>query len=106
MVDNREELARDARKYDLADIKRGRAFAAMMKTEGWGLYLELLNNLIGTRTQNLFEPTPNGGRDIEQHNKGAVFGLIMARDLPSVTVAAMKEILDKDEPSQLKEKAS
>jgi hypothetical protein len=75
------------------DIKRGRALELMMSTEGWRIYDHLINHHISLRTANLFDPTPSGGRDAEQHNKGAIYGLIFARDLPRVTVGAAKELV-------------
>jgi hypothetical protein len=91
---NQKQALDQASKNKFADMKRARAFRDMMNTEGWKFYTELLNRHIEVRTQNLFGPTPEGGRDAEQHNKGAVYALILARDLPSVTVSAMKELVE------------
>lgn len=87
------EAMREAQKINRADVERFRAFEVMMKTEGWGLYVELLNHHINARMENYLQPTAPGGRDIEQHNKGTVFGLILARDLPSGTVTSMQEAI-------------
>src|SRR5688572_12178901 len=81
----------EARKTLARDVKRARDFADMMRTPGWKAYEELINYHINARTENLFSPTPAGGEMIEQHNKGACFGLMFARDLPSHTVSAMKQ---------------
>lgn len=94
-MDNRAELAKDAKKADVEDVKKARALQALTKMEGWIFYQAALNNLIADKTKNIFEPTPADGRDAEQHNKGVVYGLIVARDLPNVIVGAMRELLDK-----------
>lgn len=87
MATEEEKLQKEQAKFDR---ERADAFAVMMKTQGWQLYCDLLNKHIATRTAKLFEPTPAGEEYAEQHNKGAVYGLLLARDIPSATVAAMK----------------
>ena len=90
---NLKEVQREAAKVNAVDIKRYRAFEAMLKTEGWGFYVELLNYHVNERMKGYLQPTEPGGRDKEQHNKGTVFGLLLARDIPSNTVASMKEVV-------------
>lgn len=78
---------------DAADIKRAKAFEVMCNTDGWKMYQDLLNTHINDRVQKLFMPMNNLLMVTEvEHNKGAIFGLIQARDLPGVSIAAMKEI--------------
>ena len=90
MVDKVIELQKTA-----TDIKRARAFEAMVKTEGWHFYTELLTGQINDRMKGILSPTPPGGRDASEHNKGTVFGLLLARDLPSTTIATMKDVMAK-----------
>ena len=82
----------EARKNLSQDIARARDMEAMMNTEGWKQYCLLLNGQIEQRTASLFTPTPVGGRDAEQHNKGTVYGLLYARDLPVTIVKSMKDL--------------
>lgn len=86
-----EKDKREALKVARGDVKRVRAIEDIVRLEGWKYFEELLNHHISKRTQELFEPTPPGGRDAEQHNKGAIWGLIYARDLPRVIIAAFEE---------------
>lgn len=81
----------EAAKLARADLKRARAIQDLLRLDGWKHIEEILNNHISRRTAELFEPTPAGGRDAEQHNKGAIWGLIYARDLPRAIVTAMEE---------------
>lgn len=72
------------------DAARARAFQEMLNTEGWKFLCELLNGKIGEFTADLFEkPKPLEERG-EVWQKGACYGLIWARDLPAVTIAAFK----------------
>lgn len=70
------------------DANRVRAFKEMQNTEGWKLFCELINGRIGEYTADIFEkPKPLEERG-EVWQKGACYGLIWARDLPTVTIAA------------------
>jgi hypothetical protein len=77
------EIAREKR--------RARLFKEMMETEAWRLYEDLLNHHIGVRTQSVLDPTTPGGELPAEHNKGVAYGIIFCRDIPRVTVAAMKD---------------
>lgn len=88
-----DDLKKNAARMNAEDVKRARAFEAMCNTEGWKMYMELLNSHINDRASKLFQPTANSLESLAvEHNKGALFGLIQARDLPSVSIAAMKEL--------------
>jgi hypothetical protein len=84
--------ATEALKQRNSDIRRGRAFADMLNTEGWKEYEKLLNSHISQRMEQLITPTPPMGELGAEHNKGAVYALTFARDLPRVTVEAAKEL--------------
>lgn len=88
----REQLVRDAIKANKVDKERAEAFSALVVSEGWKFYTELLNYNIAQRTSTLFEPLKSGERDSSEHNKGAVYALIYARDLPQTIVVAMEEL--------------
>lgn len=98
-----EATRKEAAKVTSFDIKRVRAFEAMVATEGWKMYQDLINGNVSERTKDIFSPTPKGEESAAEHNKGAVFGLLYARDLPSVIIAAMKDQRSSDPASEDKE---
>lgn len=79
------------KKITAADITRARDIEAMMNTAGWKHLEALLSNHVNQRTQNIFDPTPEGGVMASEHKKGVVWGLLFARDLPRNIVAATKD---------------
>lgn len=92
------ELREEARKQR-EDIQLVRDLADMMRTDGWKQYVRLLNNKIEERTESIFDPPTDGSLRREDHNKGACYALIWARDLPSVIVESMKPATSSD-PAQ------
>lgn len=84
----------EQRKLLAHDLKRVQAFRDMLRTTGWQFYTELLNSWIAERTKTLFNPTPPGGEMAEQHNKGAIYALLLARDAPKHTIDSMQALLD------------
>ena len=89
MEQDKDRLIEEKKKLH-ADRKRAQLFEGMMAHPGWQLYVALLNYHIGTRMEALIQPTPSLGELAAEHNKGAVFGLTLARDLPRGTVEAAK----------------
>ena len=87
-----DEMLKDARKQNEADLERVQLFSSLLKHPGWALYEELLNHHINERTAKLFEPIEPGMRDASEHNKGAVYGMIYSRDLLRVTVLASEKL--------------
>lgn len=92
-MDTRQELAKQAQKANVEDIKTARALEQMLKSEGWEAYQRLLQSQIEQRQQAVLEPIGPGMRDASEHNKGALYGMIWARDIASVTVITIKEQL-------------
>ena len=92
MDNSNEQLLRDARRANTIDKERAQALSVLVKSEVWKIYSDLLNAKIAERSATLLEPLKHGERDSSEHNKGAVYGLIYARDLPHTIVAAMKEL--------------
>lgn len=76
------------------EIKRMRAFEAMTNTEGWKHYQALLNYEINTRAAAAFEPVELGAVLASEHKKGTIYGLIKARDIVAVSIAAVKQELE------------
>lgn len=58
----------------------------------WKVFEDLINAHINNRAQNVWGPTKAGEELVNEHNKGVVFGLLFARDLPAVTVNATKSL--------------
>lgn len=85
-----EERLKEGRAADKIDKDRAEKFRAMTATEGWKLYIELLE----TRQQIFADAlmTPAGTLDgavALEYVKGTMSGLILARDLPSIIIAVM-----------------
>lgn len=91
-----EAEVREAQRNKKFEKERAEAFEAMLKTPGWTMYQALLNAHVEQRTKNVFGPTPQGQENIAEHNKGVVYGLLFARDLPRTTVESTKAIFGSD----------
>lgn len=92
--DRFEELLKASRKARREDIELGEAMERLLASKDFQVYL---SKVIGSRLESygqvLLEPA--GGRDglvRGEFVKGAMFAFCLARDLPSVIVAAMGEI--------------
>lgn len=85
-----EELHRNAKLANRIDNERVEAFTALLKHPGWEVYQELLNAKIQAYSDALMSPAGSvDGAVALEWVKGAMSGVILARDLPSVTIAAM-----------------
>lgn len=86
-----EELRKVGREADKLDKQRAELFEGLTKHPGWDVYQDLLNSRIQTYADAVMAPagTVDGAVALEWV-KGAMSGLIMARDLPSVTINAMQ----------------
>jgi len=94
MADNplHEELLREARAATRIDKERAEVLEAFVKTPGWKLYEELLENRIQSLGSEVLEPAGSlDGAIALEHVKGTLKGLILARDLPSVILGATKD---------------
>jgi len=88
-----EELFKQARKADKIDRERIELFEMLVKTPGWQAFVEILNAKIQLFADQVMSPA--GTRDglvALEYVKGAMSGLIMARDIPSVTIAAKPDL--------------
>lgn len=85
-----EDLLKDGRALDKIDRDRAELFEPMVKTPGWLAYVEVLNSMIEQRGTEILGPagSVDGAMRLE-YIKGAMFGLLLARDLPSVTIQQM-----------------
>lgn len=88
-----EDLKKVARRADKEDRERAEAFVAMEKMEGWPLYISLLNIRLQALSERLLAPSGSiDGVLTSEFIKGAMYGLVLARDLPSITIESMRQI--------------
>lgn len=88
------ELEREARAIAQKDRERAEGLEMLLKHPAWPLYVELLEAALERRGALLMEPLPaNELNAVErsEHNKGAMYGIAFAKDLPRVTVAMAQE---------------
>lgn len=70
------------------------AMKELLRFEPFKVYTEALNRMIGYRSEELMEPLAGFDAALRQEwVKGAMNGLILARDLPSITLAAMRDTI-------------
>jgi hypothetical protein len=86
-----EQILRESRVAEKIDAERAQLFEVWMRGEGWKVYQSLLATIIEERGMALLSPSGSiDGVLVAEYNKGAMCGLILARDLPSIIVAHMK----------------
>lgn len=88
-----EGLLREARKAARIDRERIELFEAMVRTPGWLAYVALLEAKIQMLADQVLAPSGSvDGMVGLEFVKGAMSGLIIARDVPSVTIAAKEQL--------------
>ena len=88
-----QELLKDARSADRIDKERAELFAAMLRTAAWLEYVNLLEAKLQGMADEILAPSGSiEGMIRLEYVKGAMSGLVLARDLPSVTIAAMDQL--------------
>lgn len=97
-----EELVKQGRAADRVDKERAELMQALVASSGWKVYSELLASRIQVFGDAVLMPATSIDQCIGLEGiKGAMRGLLIARDLPSVIIEAMKELQPKsDEDSQ------
>ncbi len=84
------ELKKVGIEADRLDRKRAELLNGLIKHPGWNVYKELLIALIDYRGLSVIATSRSiDGMVALEYEKGAMSGLILARDLPSVIVNAM-----------------
>lgn len=88
-----EELLKNARAAAKVDKERIELFEKMLTTPAWQVYVELLNAKIQMFADQVLAPsgTVDGCVALE-YVKGAMSGLIMARDIPDAIISAKDQI--------------
>lgn len=90
MVDT--ELEKKFREQLRQDRKIKEAFEVLARNDSFQVYLGVLNSMIELRGTDVLAPAGNvDGAVALEYVKGTMYGLILARDLPSVTIASMKD---------------
>jgi len=88
-----EDLKKLGKKADKEDRERSELFAVMIKSPAWGAYMELLNVKIQGYGSELLSPAGSvDGAMAQEYIKGAMYGMMMARDLPAGIIQAMKDL--------------
>lgn len=88
-----DELLSAARKANKEDRERAELFEGLVRSASWKSYVALLMGRVQAFSDVILQPA--GTRDnvlLLEYLKGAMFGLLLARDLPSVTIEAMKTL--------------
>lgn len=85
------DLLKEARAADKIDTERAEKFQGLLAHPGWSIYQDLLNARIQLFADAVMGPAGSvDGAIALEWIKGAMSGVILARDLPSVTIAAMQ----------------
>lgn len=93
MVDPLEGLKKQSRAADKEDRERAELFQVLVVSPGWKAYVEMLERAMQAQADMILQPAKSIDGCIElEYVKGALSGLVKARDLPSVTIAAAKEL--------------
>lgn len=89
-----EDLLREARKASRIDRERIEQFEGLIRSPGWSTYLQVLEAKIQMLADEVLSPAKSvDGMVGLEYVKGAMSGLIMARDIPSVTIAAKPDLI-------------
>lgn len=92
-----EDLRKSAREADRVDKARLEAFEALVARPEWKVYVDLLDATLGSLGSIVLMPVKGmDGAIALEYQKGTMRGLIMARDLPSITIAQMKSAPDEE----------
>lgn len=88
-----KDLLKDSRTYEQVDRERVEVFQSLIVHPGWKAYHDLLMQMIEDRGAEVLAPAGSidGAMKLE-YIKGAMSGLILARDLPHVSIASMKSV--------------
>lgn len=85
-----DELIRQAREADREDKKLSEALALLVRHSSFPALQNLLNKRLQTLSEEMLAPANSVDRLIAQeYIKGAMFGLILARDLPVIIVDSL-----------------
>lgn len=93
-----DELLGQGRKADKEDKAMAQAFIGLLRSDGWAFNIQLLNATLQACSDQLLIPSDGiGGVLKSEFIKGAMFGLVLARDRPSAIIDAMKAVSASDQ---------
>lgn len=88
LLEELQKASRDARRIDR---ERADLFTVLIRHPAWEVYVELLEAQIQARADAILAPSGSvDGAIVLEYIKGAMSGLILARDMPSTIIADMK----------------
>lgn len=88
-----ESSLKEAREANRIDRERVELFEVMVKTPGWKAYRELLEKHIESQGSILLNPAGSvDGAILQEYEKGTMRGLILARDLPALTIQRLRSL--------------
>lgn len=88
---SQDDLKDQQRKQGVVDAKRVRAFQDMVGSDGWKLYIDILEKNFHEKMQVLLTRPTDASPRGEDFDKGVCYGLLWAKDLPETTIKAFKE---------------
>lgn len=95
MADNKliDELLKQARVADKEDRELAEALERLVKNPDWSVYIKIISKKQQFFADEMLRPSGSVDGCIRQeYIKGALSGLVMAADTPSVIIAATKEL--------------
>jgi hypothetical protein len=94
LVDQRiEQLLKDAREALRIDKERVELFEMLVRTPGWIAYVSILEAKLQMLADQVLAPAGSVDALIGlEYIKGAMSGLVMARDIPGATIAAKDQL--------------
>lgn len=93
MDERHADLIKQSREAAKEDRERATLFEVLIKSPGWKAYVEMLERLMQSQADRILQPSKSVDGMVElEYEKGALSGLVRARDLPSVTIAAAREL--------------
>lgn len=88
-----EEIAREQRREAARDAETVELFGILVKHPGFKRFQEVIDRMLKARGEFLLEPIPSlDAIPASEHQKGTMYGLALARDLPSVTIEVARQI--------------
>jgi hypothetical protein len=93
MAELKDDLLKQAREADKADRETAAALQVLVGKPEWKIYVGVLERRMQTQADKILGPSKSvDGCIALEYEKGALSGLVIARDLPSVIIAATKEL--------------
>jgi hypothetical protein len=94
-----EEIARRDKEQARFDRERVELWEEMVRTQAWKLYSDTLGRMIEEKASGLLSPLGEAGNAaaVQEYEKGTVRGMLLARNLPELTIANKPQTSSQDE---------